>query len=337
MLFFLFIMLLLIMVGECVIIVYLALAIIPSVLIGMYLYKKDRNKESKGILIKLFLGGVASCFLTLLITILVQVIIPGLIPSSEEAANTNIFWLFIQVMLGVALIEEFSKWFFAYFIGYKNKEFDEMYDMLLYCGFVALGFATFENILYVFTAENSMITALLRAITAVPGHVCDAIFMGFYLGLAKQHKMNGTGNTTKYLLLSIFVPMITHGIYDFLIMSGSGLFVLVWFGFVIGIYIYVIKKIRQVSREQKTIYHPVDGMVANPYMNNMNYYPQNNTFGMNSMYNQQPGYNNQLPNNYPNPAVNNTNVNHVIISYCPNCGNYEPTNNFCTKCGTKMR
>ena len=305
------------------VIIYVLLAIIPSVLIGLYLYKKDKNKESKGILIKCFFGGIASCFLTLLISIVIENIIPGFLPSTENVQSKNIIELFFQVMIGVALIEEFSKWFFAYFLGYKNKEFDEIYDMLLYCGFVALGFATFENILYVFTSDNSLGTALLRAVTAVPGHVCDAIFMGYYLGIAKQHEVSGTGNKTKYILLSIAVPMITHGIYDFLIMSGSGLLVLVWLVFVIGIYIYVIKKIRDISREMKTIYHPVNSAGIN------NYYPQANTFGANSMYNS------QIP--ISNPAVNNTNINHVIATYCPNCGSYEPNGNFCTKCGTKIR
>ena len=236
------------------IIVNLILALLPSVLIGMYLYKKDHNKESKGILIKLFFGGIGSCFLTLAITYAIQAVFPGLIPSSQTEASTNIVVLFFQVMLGVALIEEFSKWFFAYFIGYKSREFDEIYDVLLYCGFVALGFATFENVLYVFTSEQSLTTALLRAVTAVPGHVCDAIFMGYYLGIAKRHEMKGDKtNKNKYVALAILVPMVTHGIYDFLIMSGSGLLVLVWLVFVVGIYIYVIKKIIDISKAKKRI------------------------------------------------------------------------------------
>ena len=314
------------------IIINLLLALIPSVLIGMYLYKKDRNKESKGILIKLFLGGVGSCFLTLGITYGIEAIFPNLIPSTQTSASTNIVVLFFQVLIGVALIEEFSKWFFAYFIGYKSREFDEIYDILLYCGFVALGFATFENVLYVFASEQSLTTALLRAVTAVPGHVCDAIFMGYYLGVAKRHETRGDkSNKNKYVAMAIIVPMFTHGLYDFLIMSGSGLLVLVWLVFVVCVYIYVIKKIRDISRAQKTIYHaPEDNTPAQPV-----YYPQQNTFGMNGMYNNQQGYT-QMPTVYPPQAIDNANINHVMSSYCPNCGT-QVSGNFCPNCGTKIK
>lgn len=318
------------------IIVNLILAIIPSILIGLYLYKKDHNKESKGILIKLFFGGIGSCFLTLAITYGIGAVFPGLIPSSQTSATTNIIVLFFQVMLGVALIEEFSKWFFAYFIGYKSREFDEIYDILLYCGFVALGFATFENVLYVFTSEQSITTALLRAVTAVPGHVCDAIFMGYYLGIAKRHETRGDkSNKNKYVALAIIVPMFTHGLYDFLIMSGSGLLVLVWLVFVVLVYIYVIKKIRDISKAQKTIYHaPEDNTVP---VNNVYYPQQQNTFGMNSMYGNQPGSYTQMPAAYPTQAIDNANINHVVNTYCPNCGAHVPTGNFCGSCGTKIR
>ena len=264
------------------IIINLLLALIPSVLIGMYLYKKDRNKESKGILIKLFLGGVGSCFLTLGITYGIGAIFPNLIPSTQTSASTNIVVLFFQVLIGVALIEEFSKWFFAYFIGYKSREFDEIYDILLYCGFVALGFATFENILYVFVSDNTMQTALLRAVTAVPGHVCDAVLMGYYLGLAKQYEVAGDRSTRKkYLILSIAIPMVSHGIYDFLVMSGSGLLVILWLVFIVLMYIYVIKKIRDVSKERKVVYQPVSNMpLASIYFSqDNNYRPMYNTFG----------------------------------------------------------
>ncbi len=349
--------------------VYLLLAIIPSGLIGWYLYKKDFNKEPKGLLIGLFFGGVGSCFLTFILSAVLNSIVPGLIPTIDGSVNYNLIELFIKVMLGVALVEEFSKWFFAYVIGYKSKEFDEVYDILLYCGFVALGFATFENILYVFVSDNTMQTALLRAVTAVPGHVCDAVLMGYYLGLAKQYEVIGNRSTRKkYLILSIAIPMVSHGIYDFLVMSGSGLLVIVWLVFIVLMYIYVIKKIRDVSRERKVVYQPVSNMpLASIYFSqDNNYRPMYNTFGNNSMYangnpnqpmtnngqatntqmmnSNQQMYNNQVANNNVpinintgiNQAVNNTGQDYAV-KYCPNCGKYEPDANFCSQCGSKIR
>ena len=339
------------------IIIYLLLAIIPSVLIGYYLYKKDLNKEPKSLLIKLFFGGIGAAFLTFILSSLANKIVPGIVPTIDGTVEYNIIELFIKVILRVALIEEFSKWFFSYYIGYKSKEFDEIYDIILYCGFVALGFATFENILYVLFSDNNLQTALLRAVTAVPGHVCDAVLMGYYLGIARQYEaMGNISLRKKNIILSIVVPMGTHGIYDFLIMSGSALLVIVWFAFLVVMYIYVIKKLKQVIKEKKRVPLPVSNMpVASVYFSqNNNYRPAytNTTFGANSMYNNNNPTmtNNMNMNNNFNNGVNNSNVNQNIndqvsalvqgdfkIKYCPMCGKYEPDANYCSQCGSKIR
>ncbi len=288
-------------VGDYMIIVYLLLAIIPSILIGVYLYKKDFNKEPTGLLVKLFFGGVGAAFLTYILSTIVNSFVPGLVPTLDGTTTYTYVGLFVRVIIGIALIEEFSKWIFAYSIGYKSKEFDETYDVILYCGYVALGFATFENLLYVFTADNTIQVALLRAVTAVPGHVCDAILMGYYLGISKQYELNGDIKLrNKYLILSILIPMISHGIYDFLILSGSGLLVIAWLIFIVVLYIYAFNKLKEVSKSKKVVYQPVSNMGTIT-----NYYQNNNT-------------------NY-------------VVKYCPNCGNYEPEGHFCTQCGTKIR
>ena len=251
------------------VIVNLILAIIPGILIGWFIQHKDKNKESKGLLIKLFLGGVASCFLTLLISGGVKLIIPNAIPG-VGVKNTNIVILFFQVLCGIALIEEFCKWFFSYIIGYRHHEFDETFDAIVYCTFVSLGFAVFENVLYVFAMDDQLMTALLRAFTAVPGHVCDAIVMGYFLGMAKRSAVNGYPGKTKYLILSILMPTIIHGLYDFLILSGSIVLVCIWLIFIICVYIYAIKKVNKISKTGGTIVDyqvPVQGMNVMPTIN----------------------------------------------------------------------
>ena len=73
---------------------------------------------------------------------------------------------------------------------------------------------TSENILYV--SDAGIKIGLLRAITAVPGHVCDGILMGSYLSVAKINQIKGNYELSKkYKILSLVIPVITHGIYDF--------------------------------------------------------------------------------------------------------------------------
>ena len=83
----------------------------------------------------------------------------------------NFIQLLFYVFVVIALVEEASKWFFVYKISYNHNEFDSLYDMIVYASFVALGFACFENILYVYS--SGIVTGFVRAVSAVPGHVCE--------------------------------------------------------------------------------------------------------------------------------------------------------------------
>jgi len=327
------------------IIINILLAFLPGVLIGWFIYHKDTNKESKGLLVKLFLGGVASCFLTLAITTAVQEIIPGIIPDTESL-NSNLFILFFQVLIGIALIEEFSKWFFAYVFGYRHREFDETFDAIVYCSFVALGFATFENVLYVILDENQLLTALSRAVTAVPGHVCDAIIMGYFLGLAKKCEMNGLPGKGKNIALSIIMPMVAHGIYDFCLLSGSGLLVILWVAFVVLLYVFAIRKVNAISKTKERIAanenyrtcpncgNYVDGNFCVACGFNMQSIPQAIPTGYNPTLTPQQVMPVQPPMEQP---VNNmvSQPTPVFNRYCSGCGNLV-NSEFCPFCGKKQ-
>ena len=218
----------------------LLIAILPVILIGMFIYFKDKEKESKKIIFKLFMGGVFSCFPAAIIGLIFE----GFFP---ELQDMNIIHLVIYVFILVAFVEEICKFIILKKISYNNHEFDTLYDMILYSSFVALGFACFENVLYVM--DSGISVGLLRAITAVPGHVCDGVLMGFYLALAKYNDVIGNKKTSnKYMLISIIVPVITHGIYDFCLFFGHIIFVIIFVIFVIILYIICIKKINHVSK-----------------------------------------------------------------------------------------
>lgn len=215
-------------------------AVLPVLLIGLYIYKKDMVKESSKLLFKLFSFGILSC----IPVVIIGLILDGFFPEIEDM---NFIQLFIYTFGTIALVEEFWKWFFVYKGAYEHNEFDSSYDMIVYASFVALGFACFENILYVYS--SGIMTGLLRALLAVPGHACDGILMGIYLGLAKINEIKGDNKlSNKYKILSIFIPMITHGIYDFCLFVGNGFFVLIFLIFVIIVDVICIKKVKQISK-----------------------------------------------------------------------------------------
>lgn len=218
-------------------------SVLPVILIGFFIYKRDKNKEPIKILVELFVGGILSCFLVLLISFIMSLIFPIF---RADAATLNLLELVIYVFIGVALVEEFCKWIFAYKIAYHSNHFDEMYDMIVYAAFVALGFACFENLGYVY--QYGIGTGLVRAILAVPGHACDGVFMGYYLGLAKLSKYNNRNDLSKkYLVYSILVPTILHGIYDYCLFSGYLVLILLFFVFVIIMFIMAIRRIKRTA------------------------------------------------------------------------------------------
>lgn len=221
------------------------ISILPIIILGSLIYKRDKNEEPKKLLTKLFIAGFLSCILVLIVTEIVDDFLPVI---SADISSLNAVGLFINIFIGVALIEEFCKWLMVYVLSYNSKEFDEIYDIIVYSTFVALGFACFENLLYVFSGGVQI--GIIRAFLAVPCHVCAGIFMGYYLGLAKTNKLVGKASA-KFVMMSILMPTVLHGIYDYCLTVDSDIFILIFFVFVIILDIVAIKKVKNISKNNK--------------------------------------------------------------------------------------
>ena len=220
--------------------VLIFISILPVIIIGAFIYKKDKEKEPTGLLIKLFLFGVLSCIPAAIIESIVSLFF-------GDVNAMSLPLLFVYVSLGIAFIEELVKWIVVYRHGYNSKEFNHVYDALVYCAFVSLGFACFENILYVFS-EASLEIGLLRAVTAIPGHVCNAIVMGDYLGSAKTYQLfHEEKKERAYLLLSLLLPTFTHAVYDYCIYSKNGILIIFFCFFLVSIYIFSFIRIKKLS------------------------------------------------------------------------------------------
>ncbi len=183
------------------ILILLALALAPGAAIGLYIYLKDKHeREPLSLLMRSFFFGILSVFVTLLISRVIGVFITIDEQSVGEQA--------VHAFLIVALVEEFSKFIFVRGILYNNPNFNEPFDGIVYSVMVSMGFATFENILYV--TDGGISTALMRMFTAVPAHATFAILMGFYLGKAKfEHKKS------YYAIHALAVAALFHGAYDY--------------------------------------------------------------------------------------------------------------------------
>lgn len=232
------------------ILLLLLISILPVYLIGRYVFRSDRDKEPKKLVFKLFLSGIFSFVLTIVLTLLLSIFFPSLL---SDPLAFDLYDLFFHAFFGVALVEELSKWIFVYKVSFNNIEYDQIYDMIVYSVFVALGFACIENIFYVFS--NGFRVGIIRGLLAVPGHACDGVFMGYFLSMAKvSHVKNDFSSMRKNFFLSILVPVLLHGFYDYCLFSQRVIFIGLFFIFIVSLYIVTIGKVKKVSKFGKIKY-----------------------------------------------------------------------------------
>ena len=185
-------------------------ALLPAILLLLYIWKKDPQKEPTGQLVKAVLWGVAICIPIGFVELGIQeVLFGGKMPTDLWSSTAQAFLL-------AAVPEEAAKLFALWLILRKNPYFDEHFDGIVYAVCVGLGFAAIENVFYVLQSEEEWLTVgIVRSLLAVPGHYAFAVLMGFYYSL--YHFVDHSKKTAVCILL---VPVIAHGIYDAIAFIG---------------------------------------------------------------------------------------------------------------------
>jgi RsiW-degrading membrane proteinase PrsW (M82 family) len=183
-------------------------SIAPALFIMYLIYSRDLQKEPKSMLMKAFFGGILSIFIALLFAM----------PLSEYESSipSGLARSFYTSFFCAGIPEEFGKWIIFYWLIKKAKDFDQYYDGILYAIFISMGFALVENVLYVM--KGGMGVAIMRAVLAVPGHMLFAVPMGYYLSISKFEPAN---EAKKHIALSLIIPILLHGTYDFILFYMS--------------------------------------------------------------------------------------------------------------------
>lgn len=210
-------------------------AVIPAIVLMIKVYRSDRlEKESPSMLGRLvFLGVLAT------LAAMVAERIGSLILGLFARENTVIYNVILYFVI-VAFAEEGAKYTAMWLRTWKSPEFDCQYDGVVYAVFVSMGFALWENISYVLHYGFS--TAIVRAVTAIPGHACFGVFMGVFYGLAKGYDAMGDRSRSKlFRVLSIIVPALIHGAYDYIAtMQSNGEWLFIVFIVVLFVVSYLL-------------------------------------------------------------------------------------------------
>jgi protease PrsW len=189
-----------------VILILIVLSIGPPLALAYYFYSKDiHEKEPVGLVVKSFVFGILS---------VIPVLIVELIVSNQFENN-----IFLYALIGVALVEEGIKFYILKRFFFSRSEFNEPFDGIVYAVMVSLGFATIENIFYVFGSfEDGVEVGIMRMFTAVPLHAACGVIMGYFVGLAKFKFDN---QQSRLLWVGLFLAVVVHGIYDYFLFAGN--------------------------------------------------------------------------------------------------------------------
>lgn len=221
---------------------YLLLAaLLPAIYLLVRVYRLDRVEKEPGGLILLLVGGgvLAAIPAAILESVLGTVL-------ANRLGESTLLFLIIENFFVVAWSEEITKRLPVRLFAWRNPAFNYRFDAVVYCAASALGFAAFENVLYV--AEYGFATAVYRALLSVPGHFFFAIYMGVYLGQAKVAELRGNMEMKRrFLRLSLIVPILLHGFWDFCLSFQSPVMTVVFYAFVVFFFINANKTLSSAS------------------------------------------------------------------------------------------
>ena len=190
----------------------------PLAIIAFIIYS-DKLKEPLDLILKTFFLGIFLCIPAGLLNDL-------LIQSPDQSYFAG-------------LTEESLKFIVLYFYIRPKAAFNEPMDAIVYGTIASLGFATLENLTYVYLGSpesDSFTIAIIRAISAIPLHASCGIIMGYFFGL---HAFLGSNSA---LIKSLIIPISIHATYNYL--TGFGF---LWFYFLFAVMFYAQSLHKQVS------------------------------------------------------------------------------------------
>ena len=226
--------------------IHLAAALIPPIWLLWYIYRKDKvEPEPASLLAALFFSGILSALLAILLETAGEWLL-SLIPFTSDTA----YIIAVAVMVGIS--EELAKFLLLKRKSWRDPNFNFKFDAIVYAVFVSLGFAAIENVGYVF--ESGLATALMRAVTSIPGHMAFSVYMGIFYGRARLCENDGDhAGTSRNLRLAVISAAFFHAFYDACAMLGSDLSLTVFLVFVVLLFIMTFRLIRHEAAND----HPI--------------------------------------------------------------------------------
>ena len=182
-----------------------SVAFAPGAFWLWFFARKDRYRPEPEKLIGLtFLLGMASTLPVLGLQFV-------FVDHSTFEPDSQLSETVVQGLFIAAAIEELAKFSVVWLVAYRTLHFDEPSDGLVYGAAASLGFASLENLFYVFSFGPEVM--IVRAPLSTVAHVIFGCCWGYALGRSKQSgvaRLSGIFG----IFAGILVASITHAVFN---------------------------------------------------------------------------------------------------------------------------
>lgn len=212
--------------------IFLGIVSLVPALVWVWLFREQDlyEKEPPGALAVTFVAGMLAVIPAIMLEEPFRMVMETGSPVSR------ILIAFLVVGLG----EEALKLLAVYLSAYRQTEFTEVMDGIIYSITAALGFAAVENMLY--TLAFGIEIAPARALVSSLAHGAFSGLGGYHLGLARF----GTDGALWEVVIGLILAAFLHGVYNTLIMLkiASPVSVILFLG---ALYLWVFKRLGQAA------------------------------------------------------------------------------------------
>jgi RsiW-degrading membrane proteinase PrsW (M82 family) len=184
-------------------------ALSPCIFWLWIIYKWDKYEpEPKSLIIRTFFLGFA---IAIPVAIIEAIMYPRSLTQNPVSIASTLYLAFAVA----GLTEELGKYLVVRRTIYSSRFFEEPSDGLVYSAAAALGFASLENIGYLFSFGWE--TILVRGLFSNVAHVLFSSLWGYPLALYKL----GIIKARYIVRLGLLTAVVAHGAFDFLLLTEN--------------------------------------------------------------------------------------------------------------------
>lgn len=191
--------------------VLLVLAFAPGIFwLWFFVHGRSYRPKPRRLLVLAF-------FLGMLSTIPAAALEFAFLNDADIDVGADLATVAAAMLFVVGPVEETSKFLAVRLGAFRSLYFDEPRDGLVYAAAASLGFASLENLGYIFIYGPEVM--IVRAPLSTVAHVIFGSFWGYALGMQAQEGQRAKG---LWLVAGLIVAAATHGVFNILLSSLVG-------------------------------------------------------------------------------------------------------------------